>query len=399
MEVMTTATERFEAANPGDEQDGKHVWRCDCGGLYSGYFEAHKPLYPTRLADGPELDWDRYVYKLPGVEVPDGVRWPECHRPWVSPGNTVWYSSQQGFLQSALYRCPVADWCDDCMRPKGSCGCRKKGQVWAWLECVEKAGKSAENSNKRFDYVPDYRTPIDPVTCEWCGATRPGDRDLPCEFGCGGYRKPEGCEGLEFVPHDDVTDTCFGCSHWNGCGLADAECRGTCVFYCDGRFSGVWINLDTFGSHRTEPDCPTCGGSVVVVFLGRYDDEESEPPVWDCQGCGLRFDPSEIERYKAQSAPSPPRVKQYRLERSINGAGIADGVMGCVVPIGLDEDHWSASDVPCLTDADGRVFSHWIDKDGNAWAGAAPRCSGQFFGNVPAVWPHAAVFVMPEDAT
>jgi hypothetical protein len=98
--MISKVTKRFKQANPG---------------------EPAFPI-PTRV-DCPEvdLDWTRYVYKLEGVKVPEGVRWPEgfLYVPWTY----TWMAPELGNATQSLYRCPVEDWCDDCGRPKAYCNC------------------------------------------------------------------------------------------------------------------------------------------------------------------------------------------------------------------------------------------------------------------------------------
>ena len=201
--------------------------------------QANPGVCVSMITDRDELDWSEFVYKLLSVEVLEGVRWPEafCYE-------DGWVESLTGNDRLLTYRCPVADWCDECGRPKGSCACIK-----------ERARKVSEQLKEMSTELPG---PL--VDCEWCGEPRNPDRDETCD---------------------------------------------------------------------------QCGGSE--------------------------------------------RVKRYKLERDSNGTMVCMG--------------HHAPDAACLTDIEGRVFSHWAHENGNIWSEAVPlglRSCG-------AVWPHAAVFVMPEE--
>jgi hypothetical protein len=97
----------------------------------------------------------------------------------------------------------------------------------------------------------------------------------------------------------------------------------------------------------------------------------------------------------AEELPGPERVKRYKLERDRSG---------CMVCEVRTTGHYAAA-VPCLRDLDGRVFSHWVHENGKRWYGGVPRVvvverkdgTVKESKTVPARWPHAAVFVLPEE--
>jgi len=139
-EKQQLISERMQAVNPDYIPKGGEIWKDMIFGGTNKIIGVHKGQYwlrdlirgtyytkpllpsedcpedcPTKV-HGVELDWDKYVYKLPDIKVPYDVKWPEgCH------GGDPWEGTVKGNVGYYLYRCPVEDWCDKCMRPNCNC--------------------------------------------------------------------------------------------------------------------------------------------------------------------------------------------------------------------------------------------------------------------------------------
>lgn len=66
---------------------------------------------------GVELDHDKYAYKYPGVEVPEGVVWPEL---W---NDGQWEYQKDGWSGPDMHRCKLTDFCEECNQPHAHCPC------------------------------------------------------------------------------------------------------------------------------------------------------------------------------------------------------------------------------------------------------------------------------------
>jgi hypothetical protein len=123
------------------EKDGIPVylhdeWKFDgCGGGFEALVFGVYPDKKTILHSHPQqgdtpylikpltfmhqpLDYDKYRYKFPGQQVPDGVVWSE-----FCDTDGVWNKIYPEACEEEFLRCPIADYCEDCERPKRSCSC------------------------------------------------------------------------------------------------------------------------------------------------------------------------------------------------------------------------------------------------------------------------------------